>query len=421
MSEETERGDTKARVRTVLEILFATREAGDGLDHVPVRDLPGVLRERYWIKLAQDVGRRRKPWPFEARMLWRIERRELGRNRHQPGDDFHYVYHVGTGGAGDVVEWFEVTEVFEGVEPKYLKAFMRVNNGGTAGFAFDPDSFIRGLNMGTPCRAAQRRAADKVVNAVEKKMNKPSYRDMWREHGYATLVVGLPLWFATPPADPLRVNNVLDTFWTRVAAGLEPHARQLAKKDCPFWRIVVKWLVSHESLGEMRDEIKHDAYVAWERKIGGLARTDDSFFPHSKMIQAMELFVPQERELGRASFTIVKAEHRKQAEEADLQLPPKLAKMAPGLEELGRTLRPSSLSRAKWTVFRRAMRLLYAVRAHGLRGLQRWAVTRLSPHRWLRWWTWRQRVLRRYRTSRLRQAARSRRPVTGDSKAVQKR
>ena len=41
-------------------------------------------------------------------------------------------------------EWFEVTEVFEGVEAKDVEAFMRVNNGGTAGFEFDPDRFVTG-------------------------------------------------------------------------------------------------------------------------------------------------------------------------------------------------------------------------------------------------------------------------------------
>ena len=60
---------------------------------------------------------------------------------------------------GSRSEWFEVTEVFEGVEAKEIEAFMRVKNGGTAGFDFDPDGFVRGLEIGTPGRAPQRRAA----------------------------------------------------------------------------------------------------------------------------------------------------------------------------------------------------------------------------------------------------------------------
>ncbi len=60
---------------------------------------------------------------------------------------------------GSRTEWFEVTEVFEGVEAKEIEAFMRVKNGGTAGFDFDPDGFVRGLEIGTPGRATQRRAA----------------------------------------------------------------------------------------------------------------------------------------------------------------------------------------------------------------------------------------------------------------------
>ena len=85
-------------------------------------------------------------------------------NRNEPGDGFRYVmYRGGTSGMESRAEWFEVTEVFEGVEAKDVEAFMRVNNGGTAGFEFDPDRFVTGLEMGTPGRAAQRRAADKVI------------------------------------------------------------------------------------------------------------------------------------------------------------------------------------------------------------------------------------------------------------------
>ena len=140
-----------------------------------------------------------------------IERHELGRTRNEPGDGFRYVYRRGTDGARSRAEWFEVTEVFEGVEAKDIEAFMRVNNGGTAGSDFDPDRFVRGLEMGTPGRKAQQRAADRVIAAVEKKVSKASYEGMWRRHGYGTLIVGLPLWFATSPADPLRVENVMTT------------------------------------------------------------------------------------------------------------------------------------------------------------------------------------------------------------------
>ena len=418
MSDELKRRQVKARAKAGLEILYATSTAGDGLDDVQVSRLPGELRERYWIEAAKDVGRRNKPWPVEVLVPWRIGRHELGRARDDPGDGFRYVYHAGTGGAGDLSEWFEVTEVFEGVHARDVEAFMRVNNGGTSKFPFDPDGFVRGLDMGTPCRAAQRRAADKVIAAVKKKMKKESYADMWREYGYGTLVVGLPLWFATPPADPLRVNNVIDDFWTRVVIGLDTLDRQLAMKKRPFWRIVVIWSASHESLGELRCKIRDDAYAAVNRRIGGVPLTRDSPFPSSKIV---ELALSAVEGSGRFSFHIKRARYRKQAQEANFQLPPRLAEQAAKVKALSGTLGPSLLECVKWRFMQRALALLCFVRIYGLSGLEHWVVAKLSPHHGLTRLIMRGRAVRLYRISRRRQAAKKRRLSTGDPKVVLKR
>ena len=95
-----------------------------------------------------------------------------------------------------------------------------------------------------------------MIAAVEKKLNKTSYKRMWRRNGYGTLIVGLPLWFATIPADPLKVENVIDDLMTRVGIGLKPYARQL-KKSCPFCRIVVVWVPSPESVREWPDKARY--------------------------------------------------------------------------------------------------------------------------------------------------------------------
>ena len=91
-------------------------------------------------------------------------------------------------------------------------------------------------------------------------MNKGSYEGIWRMHGYGTLIVGLPLWFAMGPADPLRVENVIDDFIARVHIGLEPYARLLRRKACSFWRIVVVWNVSPESMCEWSSKARFDIY-----------------------------------------------------------------------------------------------------------------------------------------------------------------
>ena len=234
IEEETRSLREEFGAKTGLEIIFAKQEPGDGLDALREWDIPKELRERYWMRQAEDAGGRKRPWTVGISGTRWIERKDLGRERSQSGDGFRYVYRIATDGMEGRAEWFEVTEVFEEVEAKDIEAFMRVNNGGTVGSDFDPDTFLRGLDMGIPCRAAQRRAADGVIKAVAKKLNQPPYRGMWREHGYGTLIVGLPLWFATIPADPLRAENVIDDFRTRVTTGLKPCAPATQEEELPL-------------------------------------------------------------------------------------------------------------------------------------------------------------------------------------------
>ena len=122
------------------------------------------------------------------------------------------------------------------------------------------DTFLDGLDLGTPSRAAQRRAADKVIAVVGKKLGKGSYRDMEKMHGYGTLIVGLPLWFASYPANPLRAENVIDDFVSCVGMGLKPHFRRLRNRRCPFWRIVVVWKTSAQSMREWTSRARFDVY-----------------------------------------------------------------------------------------------------------------------------------------------------------------
>ena len=221
--------------KAALGILYATPDARDNMSGIRERDLPGELRERYWIARGKDAGIRKATWgTVSANLEWKIERQELGKNRNEPGDGFRYVFRSGSGGIGGRAEWFEVTEVFEGVEARDIEAFMRIQNGIETRQDFDPGAFLNALDFGTPGRAAQRRGADGVMDAVAKKMAKESYRDMRRLHGYGTLIVGLPLWFATFPANPLRAENVIDEFVTRISIGLEPYSRQLRSPQSPF-------------------------------------------------------------------------------------------------------------------------------------------------------------------------------------------
>ena len=208
MPPPTDRRLLPAATTRCPEILYAKPSPNDNLADVAVRDLPKELRERYWIGQAADASTDAKTRPrFEVAIPWQIERAEFGRNRNEPGDGFRYVFRQGTEGTGGRAEWFEVTEVFEGVDAKDVEAFMRLANGGRGYPGFDSEGFLGGLNLGMPTRAAQRRAADTVIAAVERKLTRASYEGLWRTHGYGTLIVGLPLWCATPPAGPTTAGE----------------------------------------------------------------------------------------------------------------------------------------------------------------------------------------------------------------------
>ena len=389
--QETEEGQSELEARAGLEILYEGGGTGKDLTDIAFRDLDIELREKYWIRLARDAGTGDGGSLAEITLPWKIERHELGRARSEPGDGFRYVFRFlfGSSGTGGRAEWFEVTEVFEGINPKDVKAFMRINNGGEAGSPFDPEEFLEGLDMGLPSRAAQRRAADKVIAAVEKKMNKPSYEAMWRPHGYGTLIVGLPLWFAGGPLDPLRVENVIDDFETRVLMGLRPYARQLKKKTCPFWRIVVVWNVSVQSMREWNSKARLDIHddPAY-RRMGPFPVKAGSLFP---LLLELGISPP-----SRYLWAIVPG---KKGKEKSLSLPPAVVEWKTRLDDQGRRNRMKPREHVKMRALGRCLELLCFVGTFGWAGLERHVVARLSPRRRLVRLVMRRRALRLYRAS----------------------
>ena len=407
VSEERKTKDrrTDGLARVGLEILYARPGPKDGLVDVAERDLTGELRERYWIGKAADVGIKAKPGlSIGVALKWPIERAALGRNRNEPGDGFRYVFQSGTGGTGGRVEWFEVTEVFEGVAARDVESFMRLENGGEANSGFDPEGFMRGLNPGIPRRAAQRRAADKVIEAVERKLAKSSYAGMRRNHGYGTLIVGLPLWFATDPLDPLRVENVIDDFMTRVHIGLEPHARRLRRKSCPFWRIVVVWNGSAESIRAWRRKASLDVYKDPSfRRIGSLPVRGGSL--GLVFLDLLEELIAERGDLdgfGGLTRYVVKARPKKKEKSRHVQLPAAVAELRRHLTEFAEKHRESLWERVKSRARLRLLEVLCFVRVYGIGSLERQVIARLSPRRRVAQCARRRRALRLYRASRRR-------------------
>ncbi len=401
-SQELKDREERSLHREGLEILYLKPDPKNQLTHVAERDLTSELREKYWIRAAQDKDTDRESWvSFAITIPWEMERHELGRNRNEPGDGFRYVYRSGSAGTGGRVEWFEVTEVFEGVEAKDIEAFMRIENGGEAGFNFDPSEFVNGLNMGIPSRTSQQRAAGKVIDAVERKLNKASYEGMWREHGYGTLIVGLPLWFAMPAANPLRVENVVDNFGTRMVMGLKPHLRRLRKKSCPFWRIVVVWCMSPKSMRDWCHKAKFEIYddPAYQ-SMGSLPLLSGTVMPLlSEMMDQREDTGPDTKRFPDSTLSVCAVRPKKKGKENHILLPPAVEEWKRRVEENGKRSCENLPKRLKLYAVVRFLEVFCFIRLHGVAGLERWLIAKLSPRRQIARFALGRRARRLYRAS----------------------
>ena len=259
---------------TGLSVLYAKEATNEPeWSAIPDRDRPGRLREVYWARRAES---KRGSEPFlDAALTSRPDRIRIGRRPDQPGDGFIYLVNLIPGPA-DRFEWLEVTEVFTTVPPSQIEGAMRVLNGIPDRHPVDLRQFRMGVPRGRPSRISQRKAADDVVAQVKRKLAKASYRELLEEYGYGTLVVGMPLWFATPPDDPLRAENAVDDFVTRTRLGLqEIRRRVLKRRECPFRRVIVTWDTTPQALREWRDrrsaEYENPANMSLKNPVGAPA------------------------------------------------------------------------------------------------------------------------------------------------------
>lgn len=386
---------------SALNILYLKPRHGEKRGDITQRNLVKNLREDFWIEQSGRAEVRSSWVHFEISCPYSIEHRDLGRNREQPGDGFRWSYNIGTSGTRSRAEWFEVTEVFVTVDPWDVEAFMRLNNGLSAYAGFNPEKFLREIDMGIPPRSVQRLAADKVIDAIDKKFRKLSYEDVSASHGYGTLIVGLPLWFASLPANPLRDANVLDDFMTRVGVALKRYSKSLAKKKIPFWRIVVAWNMSEESLHDSKAKSRMDVYEdPVYRQIGD--------FPTKGFLiwNLVDLLIDADlKELDSSSSEM----HLVQAcptKNKPAMLPASIAEVEANFEETKRHLGLSTRTRLKWRVIQRLLEFITFTKVHGFAGLRRWAAVRLSPRFWIEAWAKLRRQEWLYEESRRRQLGR---------------
>ncbi len=216
---------------------------------IPEREVPGDLREKYWIDKVRNYKPTKGPCHVEVRFQLPVEREDFGRTRNDSVNGFGYSVGISTSGIETSMDWFEVVEVFTTVPPKDVQSFMKHINELPVKSGFDVRRFLDKLNLDMPKGMDQCRAADKVLQAVERKLCHTPYKITKDAYGYGTLVVGLPLWFATPPLNSLRHENTLDDFMNRTSIGLNLiRERQLSKKYCPFQRVVGVWDCTREAM-----------------------------------------------------------------------------------------------------------------------------------------------------------------------------
>ena len=136
-----------------------------------------------------------------------------------------------------------------------VNRFIREYNGLRGKGKIDPTEFLNSLKLSLPTPYLQREMADKVIEAIEKKAKKGreegSYKSLVRDYGRGQLIVGLPLWFAAFPSDPMDPSMALKDFCIRLNLGLEQIKYSVLRANwCPFDSVVILWNPSLESIDE---------------------------------------------------------------------------------------------------------------------------------------------------------------------------
>ena len=382
MAAETATGhlENEDMPRGGLGILYASLAREADLTQIARRDLPNDLRERYWIDKVGVRDKKRSFMTVALGLTHNIGRLGVGRSRNDPGDGFRYHVTTGSSGTKDHMEWFEVTERFPTVDPRDVNDFMRSVNGLPLGRAFDPDGFLDGVDLRRPGRSMQRRAADKVIEAVESKLKKPSYQPMLKSYGYGTLVVGLPLWFATLPIDPLRPENVIDDFMCRTQAGLHLLGKKwLRNKGCPFGRVVVVWETTWTA---MRQWMSRANLAAYDDPAYLTLKSPFKLTPLMRIVaEVVDDYERENPDEPTPGYTLRVDYERKGRKGRFAQPPPLVRHLADFMAREAKNKRENMLVRAMCTLKHLRLEVLCFLKLHGVVGLERWAAARLPKGR----------------------------------------
>ena len=394
--DKPERNIVGERSMTGLSVLYA-KKATEEQEWVaiPDRDKTGRIREVYWAhRVESESGRK---GPGSMKLNWKADRSEIGRGRDDPGDEFIYLVDM-TPTVEERFEWLEVTEVFTTVPASQIEGAMRAWNGIPDKHPVDFDAFRKEVPRGRPSRMEQRKAADRVIKQIERKLAKASYQELMEKYGYGTLVVGMPLWFAVPPDDPFRSENALDDFMTRTALGLEEIRRRvLRKRECPFRNVVVIWDTSPQALRAWRSERSAEYANPANASLGNPWETSVWEGLSDAVEKAVSGTGIPESEVPSISLHVdVKTRKKASGKGPYPEFVEVFGEVVREREKEAMGMR----TMLKWKVGVVLSKLLCFVRLHGLDGLERWIARKLSvPFAW-RVWVARRRARRVYRESR---------------------
>ncbi|MCY4428769.1 MAG: hypothetical protein OXC11_00025 [Rhodospirillales bacterium] len=368
---------------TGLGVVYAKEPAeGRGWASVPDREKTGRLREVYWAhRAAGKLRTSAKPF-VSASLKWTEDRGEIGRRRDEAGDEFVHLVETTSRRSEHRFEWLEVTEVFTAVPPSRIEGAMRAWNGIADRNPVDFDEFREGLRRGRASRMEQRKAADAVIDAVNKKLGKASYQNLLERYGYGTQVVGMPLWFAVPPDDPFRPENAVDDFVTRTKLGLkEVGRRTLRRRDCPFRNVLVMWEPTPQALREWNNgrsveyqDAANMSFSKWMPASFWLGVLPDL------IEQAVEKTGTPESEAPSRLFHVSEKKRKK----ARGKGPYPESVEAIGKAFRGRVENPTGLgAMLKWRLSLSLLKLLFFKRVYGTEGLKRMLARKYSiSHVW---------------------------------------
>lgn len=240
-------------------------EKDPNLQDVPHRDIPKYLRERHWIKQWQITSRWKNHRFINIGVCTQLRHADLGRKLDDPGDAFYELFLFTHRHIIHLCTWLEVTEVFLPGQAKMVNRFNRKHSGLRGKGNIDADEFLKSLNLGSPDVCTQREMVDNVITAIEKKVKKGreegSYKSLARDYGRGQLIVGLPLWFATYPSNPMDPSTVLTDFSIRLKLALKEIKHSVLRTNwCPFDSVVILWNPTLEAIDEWVKVADIDSY-----------------------------------------------------------------------------------------------------------------------------------------------------------------